>query len=139
MKNKDKQIIFVKKGKEFRYPYCKKCRRAVKPIRRIKNDLYSQIWGITIIASLGILLPIFLIYHFLIKKKKYCPRCSNPVKFYESNDKLPGSKAQITRIIKQIDMGGKPDIIECPYCREKIDKSLKYCPSCGIALNELKL
>ncbi len=135
MKNKDKQNISVKKGKETRYPYCKNCRRAVKPVRRIKSDLYSQIWGISIIASLGILLPVFLIYHFYIKQKNYCPRCLNSLKFYKSKDKLPGSKAQIHRIITQIDVP-KPEFIECIYCHEKIDKTLKYCPSCGIAIEK---
>ncbi|MFX1236265.1 MAG: zinc-ribbon domain-containing protein [Promethearchaeota archaeon] len=134
MKDKDKQTI-VKKGGKIYYPFCKKCGKEVKPTRRINNDLYYHIWVIGIVASLGIALPIFLIYHFYFKPKNYCPRCHNSVKLYKSRDKFPGSKAQIHRIVKEID-NKKIQYISCTYCHEKIDEKSIFCPICGTPLEK---
>ena len=135
MKKKDKDIIVIKKNKKLFYPYCKKCGKPSKPVRDIKNDLYYHIWIISIVASLGFAFPVFLIYHYTIKKKKFCAICSNTIKLYESPDKFPGSVHQIERIVKEIEVN-KVEHVHCNFCHEKIDKNATICPSCGISMEK---
>ena len=125
--------ITVKKNKKIYYPYCKKCNKPAKPVRQINNDLYFHLWIISIFASLGILLPVFLIYHFHVKKKLFCEFCSNKIKFYDSPDRFPGSIAQIERIVKEI-KDEVPETYLCRYCHEKIENKTEICPHCGTKL-----
>ena len=134
MKKKD-AVIEIKKKKVTYYPYCKSCRKSVKPQRKITNDLYFHLWIVASIASLGILLPVFLFYHFHVKKKEYCGYCHNKIKFYDSPDKFPGTKAQLERIVKEI-RSEKPDLIHCPFCHEIIDKKSITCPFCKVSLQK---
>ena len=134
MEKKD-AVIQIKKKKEILYPYCKTCRKPVKPKRKIESDLYYHIWIMAIIASLGFLLPIFLIYHYHYKKKMYCGYCFNKIKFYDNPNKFPGSKAQLERIIEEIE-SEKTDIILCEFCHEEIDKKSLTCPYCGARLQK---
>ena len=129
MKKKDKEIQ-IKKNKQIVYPYCKACERPSKPVRMINNELYYHLWIGCSIASLGFLLPVFLIYHFHFKKKEFCEVCSNQIKYYDSPDKFPGSKQQIERIVSEIQKDKIEDTF-CNYCHEKIDKQAVVCPSCG--------
>ncbi|MFX1277011.1 MAG: hypothetical protein ACFFBP_05905 [Promethearchaeota archaeon] len=134
MEKKD-AVISIKKKKTILYPFCKTCGKPMKPRRRIESDLYFHLWIIAILASLGLILPIFLIYHFYIKKKKYCGYCLNRIKFYDNPNKFPGSKGQIDRIIQQIE-SEKTEFILCNFCHEKIDSKSLTCPYCGIHLHE---
>ncbi len=122
---------------EKKYIYCKKCHKETQPVRLIKNDLYYRVWGITIIASFGVALPIFIIFHRFIKKKLFCERCFSRVKFYDSADKIPGTKDQIIRIVNTINLENKE--IYCKYCHESIDRSATICPACGSKLDSLIL
>jgi len=121
---------------EKKFAYCKHCKKPVIPTRLIKNDLYYRVWGITIIASFGIALPIFILFHRFIKKKIFCERCFSRVKFYDSPDKIPGTREQIVRIVNAINVEDNIPIF-CLYCHEEINKNSNVCPSCGATLNNI--
>ena len=125
-----------KEKKKAKFAYCKKCKKAVKPVRFIKNDLFNRMWAITIISSLGLALPIFILFHRFVKKKIFCERCLSKVKFYDSPDKIPGTKEQIARIVNTINLDEKESIY-CNYCHEEIDINTSVCPECGANLNNL--
>jgi len=125
-----------KKKKSIKIAYCKTCKKQVKPVRFIRSDLYNRMWTVTIISSLGIALPFFILFHYFVKKKVYCKRCHSRVKFYDSPDKIPGTKEQIVRIINTIDVDDK-DSIYCMYCHEEIDVNTNICPACGANLSNL--
>ena len=127
--------ITIKKNNQVLYCFCKTCGKQSKPVRKIENDLYYQLWIISCIASLGILVPVFLIFHFVYKKKIFCGTCSNKIKFYDSPDKFPGSKAQIHRIVTEI-KSNKEEIeyVSCEFCHEKIEKNSVFCKICGAKL-----
>lgn len=121
---------------EKKFIYCKKCKRETRPVRLIKKDLYYRVWGITIISSLGLALPIFILFHRFVKKKIFCERCLSKVKFYDSPDKIPGTKEQIVRIVDAINLEDNVPIF-CLYCHEEIDKNSDKCPSCGANLENI--
>ena len=124
--------------KEKKFAYCKKCKRPVKPVRYIKNDLYNRVWTISIISSLGLALPIFIVFHRFVKKKIFCERCLSKVKFYDSPDKIPGTKEQVVRIVNTINLDENEGIY-CNYCHEPININTTICPSCGSKLDNLVL
>lgn len=111
--------------------------RPVKPVRYIKNDLYNRVWTISIISSLGLALPIFIVFHRFVKKKQFCEKCLSRVKFYDSIDKIPGTKEQVVRIVNTINL--EEDEIYCIYCHESIDSKAIICPNCGSKLDTLVL
>jgi hypothetical protein len=115
------------KSKINKFAYCKKCKKTAKAIRVIKYPLYKRVWFITIISSLGLALPVFIIYHYFVKKKIYCEKCFSMIKFYDSPDKIPGTKEQIVRIVNNLEDNLS---IFCLYCHEEIDKKSNKCPSC---------
>ena len=125
-----------KEKKNNKFAYCKTCKKQVKPVRFIKSGLYNRLWAVTIISSLGIALPIFIIFHRFVKKKIFCERCLSRVKFYDSPDKIPGTKEQVVRIVNTISLEDKEPIY-CKYCHEQIDISTSICPTCGANLNNL--
>lgn len=126
----------AKEKKNNKIAYCKKCRKQVKPVRFIKSDLYNRVWAITIISSLGLALPIYIVFHRFVKKKIFCERCLSKVKFYDSPDKIPGTKEQIARIVHKINLE-ENEPIYCKYCHERIDINTSICPSCGASLGSL--
>ena len=127
------EYITIKKKNQVLYCFCKKCGKQSKPVRKIEYDLYYHLWIISCVASLGILVPVFLIFHFKYKKKQFCGICSNKIKFYDSPDKFPGSKAQINRIVTEIN-DNKIEYVLCDYCHEKIEKDSVFCKVCGAKL-----
>ena len=126
----------TKERKKNNFAYCKNCKKQVNPVRFIKNELYNRMWAITIISSLGFALPIFIIFHHFVKKKIYCERCYSRVKFYDSLDKIPGTKEQVVRIVDSINGNGKQPIY-CRYCHGEIDFNTDVCPTCGAPLNNI--
>jgi len=128
--------VVSKEKKNIKFAYCKKCRKETHPVRIIKNPLYKRVWLITIVSSLGFALPIFIAYHYFVKKKAFCERCLLKVKFYDSLDKIPGSKEQVVRIVNTINME-EDEPIYCKYCHEQIDKNSDKCPSCGANLKNV--
>jgi hypothetical protein len=122
-----------------RLGYCKVCEKEVlKPRRRAMNDMYFNVWILTIISSLGFALIPFLIYRYLILKKKNCPSCKNKISFYNSKEDFPDPKAQINRIIQTIhqEQSEKDNKISCPYCQEEISNQEYICPICGTTIKE---
>jgi hypothetical protein len=125
-----------KEKKNIKFAYCKKCRKETHPVRLIKNELFYRMWAITIIASFGIALPIFIFFHYFVKKKIFCETCLSKVKFYDSPDKIPGTKEQVVRIVNEISLE-ENFTIYCKYCHEQLDKNYDNCPSCGANLENI--
>ena len=125
-----------KEKKNTKFAYCKKCRKETHPVRLIKNELYNRMWAITIISSLGLALPIFILFHRFVKKKIFCETCLSQVKFYDSPDKIPGTKEQVVRIVNTINME-VDEPIYCKYCHEEININTSTCPACGASLGSL--
>ncbi len=122
-----------------RLGYCISCEKEVlKPRRRGMNDMYFNVWILTIISSLGVALIPFLIYRYFILKKKVCPTCKNKIDFYNSKQEFPDPKTQITRIVQTIEQeqSDKNDVINCPYCQEEISIQETICPICRTTIQE---
>ncbi|MFX0021727.1 MAG: hypothetical protein ACFE9S_05335 [Candidatus Hermodarchaeota archaeon] len=122
-----------------KFSFCPVCEREVlKPRRRAMNDMYFNVWILTIISSLGFALIPFLIYRYFLLKKKVCPTCKNKVDFYNSKEDFPDPKTQITRILQTIEQeqSEKDNKISCPYCQEEISNQEAICPICGTIIQE---
>ncbi|MFW9952173.1 MAG: hypothetical protein ACFFKA_18790 [Candidatus Thorarchaeota archaeon] len=121
------------------FAYCNHCEKEIlKPKRRAMDSMYYNIWILTIISSLGIALIPFLIYRYVILKRKICPTCHHKLEFYKSKEDFPEPKAQIARILQTIEQEKteKEKSIICPYCREEIKNYETTCPSCGSTIKE---
>ncbi|MDX1797287.1 MAG: zinc ribbon domain-containing protein [Candidatus Lokiarchaeia archaeon] len=122
-----------------KFAFCPICGKEVlKPRRRAMNDMYFNVWILTIISSLGFALIPFLIYRFFILKKRICPICKNRIEFYNSKEDFPDSKTQINRILRTIEQeqSEKDSKIKCPYCQEEISNQETICPVCGTTIQE---
>jgi hypothetical protein len=122
-----------------KFSFCPVCEKEIlKPRRRAMNDMYYNVWILTIISSLGFALIPFLIYRYFILKKKVCPTCKNRLDFYHSKEEFPDPKTQITRILQTIELeqSEKDTKINCPYCHEEISKQETICPICGTTIQE---
>ncbi|MFX0002897.1 MAG: hypothetical protein ACFE9C_11835 [Candidatus Hodarchaeota archaeon] len=121
------------------FAYCTKCEKEVlKPKRRTMDSMYYNVWILTIISSLGIALIPFLIYRYVILKRKICPTCHQKLEFYNSKEEFPEPKAQIARILQTIEQekNEKEKSIICPYCQEEIKTDGVICPACGSTIKE---
>ena len=124
-------------GKNF--AYCDNCEKEIlKPKRRTMDNMYYNVWILTIISSLGIALVPFLIYRYVILKRKLCPTCQNRLDYYNSQEEFPEPRAQIARILQTIDQEKteKEERIICPYCQEEILNQGTVCPICGTTIKE---
>jgi uncharacterized protein with PIN domain len=122
-----------------KFAFCSNCNKEIfKAKRRAMNDMYFNVWILTIISSLGVALIPFLIYRYLFLKKKICPTCKNRIEFYKSKEEFPDPKTQITRILQTIEQekSEKDDTITCPYCQEEISIQETICPICGTTIKE---
>ncbi len=130
--------------KNNKFAYCDNCEKVVKAKRKSMDNMYINVWILTIIASLGFAIIPFLIYHYIILKKNLCPKCESQVEFYASQDEIPEPKSQIIRILKTIENEKKIEeeesiqeqLILCPFCQKEISKQIKICPNCGSSLEE---
>ena len=122
-----------------KFAFCPTCEKEVlKPRRRAMNDMYFNVWILTIISSIGFALIPFLIYRFFILKKRICPTCKSRIEFYNSKEDFPDPKTQINRILRTIEQeqSEKDNKINCPYCQEKINSQEPICPICGTTIQE---
>ncbi len=121
------------------FAYCNKCEKEIfNPKKKMFDSMYYNIWILAIIASLGFGLIPFLIYHYIILKKEFCPHCQNQLSFYSSREEIPNPKAEISRILQTIEeeKKGKEVKMNCPYCQEEISNQETICPNCGASLKE---
>lgn len=124
-------------GKNKNFAYCNNCEKEIfKPIRKSVDNMYYNVWILTIVSSLGFALIPFLIYHYVILKKDICPHCQNKVNFYNSREEIPEPKAEISRILRTIEQEKEEEKVYCPYCKQEIMKGVEICPSCDSNLIE---
>ena len=128
-----------KMGKKWRFAYCSNCEKEIdNPKRKLFDSMYYNVWILVIIASLGLGIIAFLVYHYVIIKKNLCPNCQNQLKFYSSRDEIPEPKAEITRILQTIEQEKqlRNNKVNCPFCQEEIRNQEIICPKCGASLKE---
>ena len=121
------------------FAYCNKCEKEIfNPKRKSFDSMYYNVWILAIIASLGLGLIPFLIYHYIILKKEFCPNCQNQLNFYNSREEIPNPKAEISRILEVIEQEKKEKEVKinCPYCQEEISTQETICSNCGASLKE---
>ncbi|UCD01621.1 MAG: hypothetical protein JSV23_00940 [Promethearchaeota archaeon] len=128
------------KNTKKKFAYCKNCEKKIfKPKRKPMESMYYNVWILAIVSSLGFAIVPFLIYRYVILKKKICPFCQNHIYFYGSPEEIPEPKAQIARILQTIEQEKKETDefeIYCPYCQQEINKQEDTCPNCGASLKE---
>jgi hypothetical protein len=122
-----------------KFAYCDNCEKEIfKPKRKAMESMYYNVWILAIIASLGFAIIPFLIYRYIVLKKKFCPHCQSTLEFYMTREEIPEPKAQIARILQAIEQEKeeKEEVINCPYCQEEISNQISICPNCGGSLKE---
>jgi hypothetical protein len=140
-----------------KYAYCEVCKKDVEhPIRKPLRTFHKVIWVMLIIASLGILGIVYILYR-ANKPKTYCPLCLSRVKFStkpfekEANEEEE-ARTPKERILKKAgkelpsrnkknekehpiqEQKVKEQETFCPYCGEDIEPGIKICPYCHTAL-----
>jgi RNA polymerase subunit RPABC4/transcription elongation factor Spt4 len=94
---------------------------------------------------------VFLIYHFYIRKKKYCPTCNTKLTIssepFEKEKKEEEPKTAKERVFKKAGKempkkkkkkGEKKEKKEiyCPFCGTTLEAGTKVCPSCGTSIED---
>ena len=137
-----------------KYYYCPICKKQINPkevVRKPMDTVQKIVWTIVIIATLGVGGIVFLIYHFYIRKKKYCPTCNTKLTVssepFEKEKKQEEPKTAKERVFKKAGKempkkkkkkGEKKEKKEiyCPFCGTTLEAGTKVCPSCGTSIED---
>lgn len=141
-----------------KYYYCPICKKQINPeevIRKPMDTVQKIVWAIVIIATFGVGAIVFLIYHFWVKKKRYCPTCNTKLtvstESFEKEKEDEEPKTAKERVFnkagkelpkKEKKKGGKKrkekeqKEIYCPFCGTTLEASTKVCPSCGTSIED---
>jgi len=133
--------------------YCKYCKKEIEtPVKKPLKTTEKIIWVIIILGTLGIGLIPFLIYHFGMKKKQFCPNCNSKLRIIHVEEKQleqeeqkvltpkekvmekAKSKSQNQREKKEGEKKGEEDKAFCPFCGNEIGKDISTCPYCQTAI-----
>lgn len=138
------------------YAYCKECNKPIEnPKRKKYEGFHLHIIILIIISTLGLGLIPFLIYHYFIRPKKYCPECGSKLVFYDSPEDYPPPKVPPHNLLERVEMEKKEkeeknklfqerqerynekekEYIKCPNCSRRIEKDALICEYCGIDLS----
>ena len=132
--------------------FCEVCKMNCYPVRPKFNILTFGIFAIGIlviliiitIISLPFFIDLFLFIYFMwgfmvlnpyliyygLKKKEYCPRCSQIL--VEKNLEYQPFGEKEPEIYKSLTPVKKPPIkLFCPYCGNSLIEGAKFCKSCG--------
>jgi endogenous inhibitor of DNA gyrase (YacG/DUF329 family) len=138
--------------------YCPNCRKPIeKPKREKYEGFHLHIIILIIISTLGFALIPFLIYHFFIRPKKFCPDCGKRVDFYDSPEDFPPPKIPPHNLLERVERERKEkeereklfqentkrpspiretEYIKCPNCSRRIEKESLICEYCGVDLSK---
>jgi len=141
-----------------KYYYCPVCKKQIKNEETVRNPMETIqkiIWAIIIIATFGIGAIAFLIYHFGVKEKIYCPVCSTKLTISgepfekekeeeepktprekvmkKAGKELPKKKKKKSEEKKKAD---KEKGLFCPFCGSTLEAGTKVCPSCGTSIED---
>jgi hypothetical protein len=133
--------------------YCDYCKKEIEtPVKKPLKTTEKIIWVIIILGTLGIGLIPFLIYHYGMKKKHFCPNCNTKLRFIqveteqlkEEEQKVLTPKEKVMEKAKEKskDKGEKKERKEkgedekayCPFCGNEISKDTATCPYCQTAI-----
>ena len=137
--------------------YCKICKKEVEEARRKPMDTMQKvIWGIAIVATIGIA-AIFYSIALSNKPKHYCPTCFSKLEFSDkpfvkpkkkikemtAKEKIlakasPKEEAQEEGLVEskpaEKQKAEKKKEIICSFCGEKLEGDLAQCPYCQAIL-----
>ncbi|MFX0000676.1 MAG: hypothetical protein ACFE9Q_09745 [Candidatus Hodarchaeota archaeon] len=139
--------------KKIRYAYCSVCKKEVEESRRKPMETMQKVvWGIVIVATLGIAAIAYGIY-LSNRPKSYCPYCFTKLEYSDKPFEKPKKKQKdMTPKEKILDKTGfeeeaeeKPDVktkekkekkkkLVCSYCGEQLEEDLAICPFCQAKL-----
>jgi RNA polymerase subunit RPABC4/transcription elongation factor Spt4 len=117
------------------------------------DTMQKIIWAIITVATLGIGGIVFLIYHFLVKEKKFCPTCSTKLTIstesFEEEKEEEEPKTAREKVFKKAGKeipkkkktGKKKEEekekgIFCPFCGTSLESGTKVCPNCGTSIED---
>ena len=137
---------------KIKYAYCDYCKREIpNPIRRPLDELEKTIVVISIIATLGFGGIAWLIYHYGIRKKNYCPDCESkltlskdPFVTYRTTTEAATPKEKVLEKVEEVkkekpvkeipEEEEEEDTIFCTFCGHELSEDYVTCPYCKTAL-----
>ena len=146
-------------SKKIKFAYCKVCKKEVEESRRKPLETMQKVvWGILIVATIGIAAIAYAIY-LSNRSKSYCAICFTKLEYSDKPFVKPKKKREdMTPRERVLDKAGivgedeekepvekKPDTkkrekkdekqkIICSYCGEKLDEDYATCPFCQSTL-----
>ncbi|MFW9829484.1 MAG: hypothetical protein ACFFEY_18060 [Candidatus Thorarchaeota archaeon] len=143
--------------KKIRFAYCSVCKTEVeKSARRPLETMQKLLWGIVIVATLGIA-AIAYAFYLSNRPKIYCPKCFNKLEYSDKPFEKPKKKREEMtpkeRILEKTGLVEEPEEEEtkktikpkkgkkekkekeeepiiCSFCGEKLDEDYPTCPFC---------
>jgi uncharacterized Zn finger protein (UPF0148 family) len=139
------------------YYYCPICKKQInneETVRKPMDTMQKIIWAIIIVGTLGVGLIVFLIYHYGVKEKIYCPVCNTKLTVsqepFEKEEKEEEPKTPREKVMKKAGKelpkkkkkakekkkSEEEKELFCPFCGTKLEAGTKVCPSCGTSIED---